>query len=155
MEKIELLAPAGNLEKLKFAFAFGADAVYAGVPRFSLRARENDFNEDSILEAVEYTHKIGKKIYLTLNIYPHNRKIEPFKKALTWMNDLKPDALILSDPGVIYFAREICPQIPIHLSTQANTVNWASVKFWQMQGVSRIILSREPGKDFYQGAERR
>jgi len=143
MEKIELLAPAGNFEKLKFAFAFGADAVYAGVPRFSLRARENDFTDESIKEAVIYTHDLGKKIYLTLNIFPHNRKIEPFKKALKWMKELKPDALILSDPGVIYFANEICPEIPIHLSTQANTVNWASVKFWQQQRVSRIILSRE------------
>jgi len=112
MEKIELLAPAGNFEKLKFAFAFGADAVYAGVPRFSLRARENDFTDESIKEAVIYTHDLGKKIYLTLNIFPHNRKIEPFKKALKWMKELKPDALILSDPGVIYFANEICPEIP-------------------------------------------
>ena len=143
MNKIELLAPAGNFEKLKFAFAFGADAVYAGVPRFSLRARENDFNDESIEEAVNYTHELGKKIYLTLNIFPHNRKIEPFKKALKWMKELKPDALILSDPGVVYFANEICPEIPIHLSTQANTVNWASVKFWKNQGVERIILSRE------------
>ena len=143
MEKIELLAPAGNFEKLKYAFAFGADAVYAGVPRFSLRARENDFTDESIKDAVIYTHELGKKIYLTLNIFPHNRKIDPFIKALKWMKELKPDALILSDPGVIYFANEICPEIPIHLSTQANTVNWASVKFWQQQGVSRIILSRE------------
>lgn len=143
MKKIELLAPAGDFEKLKFAFAFGADAVYAGVPRFSLRARENDFTDESIAEAVEYVHKLGKKIHLTLNIFPHNHKIEPFKNALKWMKELKPDALILSDPGVIYFANEICPDIPIHLSTQANTVNWASVKFWHKQGVDRIILSRE------------
>jgi len=143
MNKIELLAPAGNFEKLEYAFAYGADAVYAGVPRFSLRARENDFNDQSIKEAVEYTHYKNKKIYLTLNIFPHNRKIEPFKKALSWMKELKPDAMILSDPGVILFAKEICPEIPIHLSTQANTVNWASVKFWKQQGVERIILSRE------------
>jgi U32 family peptidase len=151
MNKIELLAPAGNFEKLKFAFAFGTDAVYAGVPRFSLRARENDFNEESIEEAVKYTRKLGKKIYLTLNIFPHNRKIEPFKKALKWMQKLKPDALIISDPGVIYFANEICPEIPIHLSTQANTVNWAAVKFWKQQGVSRIILSRELSIDEISG----
>jgi U32 family peptidase len=143
MQKIELLSPAGNIEKLKYAFAFGADAVYAGVPRFSLRARENDFTDESIEEAVNYTHYLGKRIYLTLNIFPHNRKIESFKKVLDWMKTLQPDAIILSDPGVIYFASEICPEIPIHLSTQANTVNWASVKFWNKQGVSRIILSRE------------
>ena len=143
MKKIELLSPAGNLEKLRYAFAFGADAVYAGVPRFSLRARENDFTDKSLEEAVTYTHELGKKIYLTLNIFPHNRKIEPFIKSLKWMKKLQPDALILSDPGVIYFAKEICLEIPMHLSTQANTVNWASVKFWKKQGVSRIILSRE------------
>lgn len=143
MNKIELLSPAGNFEKLKYALAYGADAVYAGVPRFSLRARENDFTDESLEEAVKYTHDLDKKIYLTLNIFPHNQKIEPFKKALKFMKVIKPDALILSDPGVIYFAKEICPEIPIHLSTQANTVNWASVKFWKEQGVSRIILSRE------------
>ena len=134
MNKIELLSPAGNFEKLKYALAYGADAVYAGVPRFSLRARENDFTDESLEEAVKYTHDLDKKIYLTLNIFPHNQKIEPFKKALKWMKVIKPDALILSDPGVIYFAKEICPEIPIHLSTQANTVNWASVKFWKEQG---------------------
>jgi len=151
MKKIELLAPAGNFEKLKYAFAFGADAVYAGVPRFSLRARENDFNDESIKQAVEYTHSKGKKIYLTLNIFPHNRKIEPFRKSLEWMKELRPDALILSDPGIILFAKEICPEIPIHLSTQANTVNWAAVKFWRQMGVERIILSRELSVDEISG----
>lgn len=143
MKKIELLAPAGSFEKLKYAFAYGADAVYAGVPRFSLRARENDFSDNMLSQAIDYTHSLGKKIYLTLNVFPHNRKIEAFKKALALMADLKPDAIILSDPGVIMFAREICPKIPIHLSTQANTVNWASVKFWKQNGIERIILSRE------------
>lgn len=143
MKKIELLSPAGDFEKMKYAFAYGADAVYAGVPRFSLRARENDFRDHSLQEAVEYAHGLNKKIYLTLNIFPHNTKINAFIKALKWMNEIKPDALILSDPGVIMLARENCADIPIHLSTQANTVNWASVKFWQQQGVQRIILSRE------------
>lgn len=143
MNKTELLAPAGSFEKLKYAFAYGADAVYAGVPRFSLRARENDFTDETIREAVDYTHKIGKKIYLTLNIFPHNRKLDAFKKTLVWLKDIKPDAIILSDPGIIHYALEICPEIPIHLSTQANTVNWASVKFWKQAGVKRIILSRE------------
>ena len=141
--KIELLSPAGNFEKLQYAFAYGADAVYAGVPKFSLRARENDFRDDTIAQAVEYVRNHGKKIYLTLNIFPHNQKIKPFQNALKRMAELKPDAIILSDPGVIMLAKEYCPQVPIHLSTQANTVNWASVKFWQKQGVSRIILSRE------------
>lgn len=134
-DKVELVAPAGSLEKLKYAFAYGADAVYAGVPKYSLRARENEFTEELLKEAVSYTHSINKKIYLTLNIFPHNRKIESFKKSLRWMTQLEPDAIILSDPGVIMFAKEICPSIPIHLSTQANTVNWATVKFWQQQGI--------------------
>ena len=142
-DKIELLAPAGDFEKMKYAFAYGADAVYAGIPRFSLRARENKFNEKNIEEAVQYAHHLGKKIYLTLNIYPHNRKIDSFKKALLWMQKLEPDGIILSDPGIILLAKEICPKISIHLSTQANTVNYESVKFWRNQGISRIILSRE------------
>ena len=142
-DKVELVAPAGSFEKLKYAFAYGADAVYAGVPKFSLRARENEFNEELLREAVNYSHSINKKIYLTMNIFPHNRKIDSFKKSLYWMNQLKPDAIILSDPGIIMLAREICPSIPIHLSTQANTVNWASVKFWQRMGIRRSILSRE------------
>ena len=142
-KKIELLAPAGDLLKLNFALAFGADAVYAGVPKFSLRARENSFDAAAVEEGVSIAHRQGKKIYLTLNIFPHNRKIDSFVKTLQWMETLKPDALIVSDPGVIYLTREHCPSIPLHLSTQANTVNWASVKFWQAQGVQRIILSRE------------
>jgi len=99
LEKIELVAPAGSFEKLKYAFAYGADAVYAGVPRFSLRARENDFSENILAQAIEYTHSLNKKIYMTLNIFPHNRKIDSFKESLHWMNQLKPDAIILSDPG--------------------------------------------------------
>jgi putative protease len=140
---IELLAPAGDLTKLKYAFAYGADAVYAGVPRFSLRARENDFTNESLEEAVNMVHKLNKKIYLTLNIFPHNRKIDSFTGTLKWMESLRPDAIILSDPGVIHLSKKLCPSIPIHLSTQANTVNWASVKFWYEQGIRRIILSRE------------
>jgi putative protease len=128
---------------MRYAFAYGADAVYAGIPRFSLRARENDFDQESITRAVSYAKDLGKKIYLTLNIFPHNRKLSSFRDTLAWMGALEPHGIILSDPGIIYLAREICPNIPVHLSTQANTVNWASVKFWQDNGVSRIILSRE------------
>jgi putative protease len=145
--KPELVAPAGSMEKLRFALAFGADAVYAGVPRFSLRARENQFNDENLADAVEYTRKLGKKLFLTLNIFPHNKKLQPFENAMRRMNDLKPDALILSDPGVVAMAKEICPDLEIHLSTQANTVNWRSVKFWADLGVKRIILSRELSLD--------
>jgi len=142
-DNVELLAPAGDLEKLSYAFAYGADAVYAGVPRFSLRARENDFDNTVVEEAVALSRKHNKKIYLTLNIFPHNRKLDSFTESLKWMAKLKPDAIIVSDPGIIYLSQQYCPSVPLHLSTQANTVNWASVKFWKEQGVSRIILSRE------------
>jgi len=142
-KKIELLAPAGDMMKLNYAIAYGADAVYAGVPRFSLRARENDFNNESLEEAVNIAHQAEKKIYLTLNIFPHNRKIDSFIEALSWMVELGPDGIIVSDPGMIHLSQKYCPSIPIHLSTQANTVNWASVKFWYKQGVQRIIISRE------------
>jgi putative protease len=143
INKIELLSPAGNYEKLKYAITFGADGIYAGLPRFSLRARENEFNDEKISKAVNYCHNLAKKIYLTLNIFPHNRKLESFEDTLQNLNYLKPDGIILADPGIIMLAQKICPQIPIHLSTQANTVNWCSVKFWQQLGVRRIILSRE------------
>lgn len=141
--KPELLLPAGDMEKLKIAFQYGADAVYAGVPMFSLRARENRFDISGVKEAVEYTKSIGKKIYLTVNIFPHNYKIPALKKALRPLADLKPDAFIVADPGVIMLCKEIAPEIPLHLSVQANNVNWASAKFWHKQGVERIILSRE------------
>jgi putative protease len=147
MKHVELVAPAGNYEKLTYALAYGADAVYAGVPKFSLRVRDNDFSLETLKESVAYTHRKGKKIYLTLNIYPHNRKIESFKAILKEMAVIKPDGIILSDPGVILMAREYCPELPVHLSTQANTVNWMSLKFWQHIGVSRIILSRELSLD--------
>jgi len=143
MQKPELLMPAGNFEKMKLAFEYGADAVYAGVPLFSLRARENQFKIDSVKEAVLYAHNLGKKIYLTVNIFPHNLKLEPLKKALKEMAKLKPDAFIMADPGVIHLSKQVCPEIPIHLSVQANNVNWAEVEFWYEQGIERVILSRE------------
>jgi putative protease len=141
--RIELLAPAGSYDKMRYALAYGADAVYAGLPRFSLRARENEFDKASLEKAVEYVQNLGKKIYLTMNIFSHSRKINDIRAALKWVRDLRPDGIILSDPGIIYLARKICPSVPIHLSTQANTLNWVSVEFWRENGVSRIILSRE------------
>ncbi len=143
MRKPELLSPAGTYEKMQYAYAFGADAVYAGVPRFSLRTRENDFTQEKLKKALEYAHGIGKQFYLTMNIFPHNRKVEPFLKSLDTIARLKPDALIMSDPGMIIEAREKYPELVIHLSTQANTINWRSVKFWKDLGLKRIILSRE------------
>ncbi|MCB0422120.1 MAG: U32 family peptidase C-terminal domain-containing protein [Bdellovibrionales bacterium] len=143
MKKPELLMPAGSLEKLKYAFAFGADAVYAGVPYFSLRARENDFRIEELKEGLDFAHKYGKKLYLTANIFARNVKINSFYKHLDEWAELKPDALIMSDPGLIGIVRERHPQIPIHLSVQANCMNYESVRFWEKAGIERVILSRE------------
>lgn len=144
MRKPELLAPAGDLTRMKYAFAYGADAVYAGQPAFSLRARENGFkNLDDLAEGIAYAHRLGKKFYLTSNVIPRNVKVEAFQKALLSAVELKPDALIVADPGFVGWLRETCPDVEIHLSVQANTTNYLAAKFWQNLGVARIILSRE------------
>jgi putative protease len=139
----ELLSPAGSPQKMRYAYAFGADAVYAGVPKFSLRAKENPFTTATLKDAVDYAHGLGKKIYLTANILPPNRKIESFKKSLAQLAEAKPDAFIMSDPGLIQYALQNFPWVDIHLSVQTNTINWPSTKFWYDLGVKRIILSRE------------
>ena len=139
----ELLIPAGDMEKLEVAFAYGADAVYAGVPAFSLRTREIGFRANSIEAAVNRSHELGKKIYLAMNIYAHNLKLNAFIEEMERVADLKPDAFILTDPGLIQEAVKRFPHIPVHLSTQSNTTNWLTVKFWRDLGVKRIILSRE------------
>jgi len=139
----ELLAPAGSPEKMDYAFAYGADAVYAGIPKFSLRARENPFKDATLKDAIEKTRQLGKKIYITANILPPNRKIESFQKSLAYFAEARPDAFIMADPGMIRFALKEFPEIPVHLSVQSNTINWSSVQFWQELGVERIILSRE------------
>lgn len=143
IKKPELLIPAGDFEKLKYAFAFGADAVYAGIPLFSLRTREIGFTSNNIHEAIEYTHKLGKKIYLVMNIYAHNIKVKPFLKELEKIVKMNPDGIIMVDPGLINIALKKYPNIDIHLSTQANTTNWTSIKFWRDLGIKRIILTRE------------
>ncbi len=141
----ELLMPAGDFERMKYALAFGADAVYLGIPRFSLRARENGFKTlDQVVEAVEYAHEIGKKVYVTANILPHNSKVEPCIEYIgRTLQHCKPDAWIMSDPGLIMLMREEYPDQVIHISVQANTVNYASAQFWRKMGAERIILSRE------------
>ena len=140
---LELLMPAGDPEKMRYAFAYGADAVYAGVPIFSLRARENGFRAESIKEAIKYAHSLGKKIYLTMNIYAHNSRIKPFIDSFCEMADLNPDGFIMSDVGLINQARKLRPNAIIHLSTQANATNWTAVEFWRDLGVQRVVLSRE------------
>lgn len=141
----ELLMPAGDMEKMKYAFAFGADAVYLGIPRFSLRSRENGFKSfEQVAEAVNYAHDLGKKVYVTANIFPHNHKLPSFDKYIAELLALcKPDAWIMSDPGLIMLMMEHFPEQTIHISVQANTINYASVKFWQKNGAKRIIVSRE------------
>lgn len=143
MNTPELLMPAGSPEKLRVAYAYGADAVYAGVPLFSLRARENGFDEEALRDGIAYGRARGKKLYLTANIFAHNLKLKSFRENLARWAEMKPDALIMSDPGLIAITKEAYPEIPIHLSVQANCMNWQAVKFWQKVGVSRIILSRE------------
>lgn len=142
-KKIELLAPAGSLEKMKYAFAYGADAVYLGIPDFSMRVRINTFDEKSLAEAVEYAHSLKKKIYVTLNIYAHNRHLDPVIKHIKFLRKIKPDAIILSDPGILSLIKKYYPESEIHLSTQANATNAEAVKFWASQGIKRIILARE------------
>jgi putative protease len=143
LKKIELLAPAGNFLKMKTALAHGADAVYLGIPDFSLRVRINDFNLKTLAEAISYAHSKKKKVYITINIFAHNDHIKKLPKYLSLLNKLKPDALIISDPGILALVKKHCPKIDIHLSTQANCTNYEAVKFWQKQGVRRIILGRE------------
>jgi putative protease len=147
MKKVELLAPAGTLKSMRYAFAYGADAVYAGQPRYSLRVRNNDFLEDNLSIGIAEAHALGKKFFLTSNLMPHNSKIKTYIKDLAPIIAMGPDALIMADPGLIMMVRETWPEMPIHLSVQANTVNYAAVKFWQSVGVERIILSRELSLD--------
>jgi len=147
MKKIELLSPAGTLKNMRYAFAYGADAVYAGQPRYSLRVRNNDFLDENLAKGINEAHALGKKFFLAANVIPHNTKIKTFIKDIAPIVAMQPDALIMADPGLIMMAREQWPDMPIHLSVQANTVNFAAVKFWQRMGVERIILSRELSLD--------
>lgn len=143
MNAPELLSPAGSLKAMRMAFAYGADAVYAGQPRFSLRVRNNEFDLDTLAIGIQEAHQQGKKFYLVVNIAPHNSKLQRFVEDMAPAIALEPDALIVSDPGVVFLLRQYFPQVPLHLSVQANTVNWAAVLFWQQQGIERVILSRE------------
>ncbi|ERK31299.1 peptidase U32 family protein [Clostridium intestinale] len=139
----ELLAPAGSLEKLKTAIDYGADAVYLGGNKLNLRAFADNFTNEQIKEGVEYAHKRGKKVYMTLNVIPHNGDLYGLEDYLKEIYSLEVDAIIVADPGIIATAREVVPELEIHLSTQANNTNWRSAKFWYDQGVKRIVLARE------------
>ncbi|RUO53693.1 tRNA 5-hydroxyuridine modification protein YegQ [Pseudidiomarina homiensis] len=143
MNAPELLSPAGSLDAMRMAFAYGADAIYAGQPRYSLRVRNNSFDLANLKIGIEEAHAQGKKFYVVANIAPHNAKLKSFIDDMAPVVALQPDALIVSDPGIVMLLRENFPDQPLHLSVQANTINWAAVKFWQQQGISRVILSRE------------
>ena len=147
MKKIELLSPAGTIRNMRYAFAYGADAVYAGQPRYSLRVRNNDFLHDNLQIGINEAHQLGKKFFIAANVIPHNAKIKTFMKDIAPIVAMKPDALIMADPGLIMMMRDAYPEMSIHLSVQANTVNFASVNFWKRMGVERVILSRELSLD--------
>jgi putative protease len=143
MRKPELLAPAGDWEKLKYALAYGADAVYMGGQAFGLRAYAGNFNSEEMEKAVRWTHGLGKKIFITVNIFAHEPDFEELPAYLKQLERLGVDGAIVSDPGVIALAQEVAPRLPLHLSTQANSTNSYSVRFWLKQGIERVVLARE------------
>jgi putative protease len=147
MRAPELLLPAGTLDKMRSAYAFGADAVYAGQPRYSLRARNNEFQLEELQTGIAEAHALGKKLFVASNLMPHNAKVKTYMTDMEPVIAMRPDALIMADPGLIAMVRERWPEVAIHLSVQANTVNYAAVKFWQSLGLTRVILSRELSLD--------
>lgn len=140
---MELLAPAGNMEKLKTALHFGADAVYVGGKNFSLRAYADNFDDEQLRQAVRYTHGLGKKIYVAVNIFPTDEDFEALGNYVVYLQNIGVDAAIVTDPGLIALSRMIAPDLPIHISTQANVTNGYTAAFWAEQGASRIVLARE------------
>lgn len=142
-EKPELLIPASSLEVLKVAINYGADAVYIGGEMFGLRAKAKNFSKEDMIEGVKYAHKFGKKVYITANITAHNRDLEGVAEYFEEMKEIKPDALIISDPGVFDIAREVIPDMELHISTQANNVNYRTYLFWKRMGAARVVSARE------------
>lgn len=143
VNKVELLAPAGNLEKLKMAVIYGADAVYAGGEEYGLRAQADNFSLEELGQGIDFAHRHGKKVYVTLNIIAHNQDMEGMREYIEKVALIGADAVIVSDPGVLVTVKEVCPEMTIHLSTQANTTNWKSALFWHQHGVKRIVMARE------------
>ena len=146
-KKVELLAPAGNLEKLKFAFLYGADACYIGGRNYSLRANAKNFSIEEIQEAVKYAHNLNKKVYVTVNIVFHNEDIKGVKEYLIALSEAKVDAIIVSDPLIIDIINDNNINLKVHISTQASTLNYEAVSFWKSQGVERVVLAREMSKN--------
>ncbi len=145
MKKVELLAPAGSLEKAKVAFMYGADAIYAGTAKLSLRTRA-EMNIDTLEETIKYAHSLGKKVYVALNIYARDNDYEDIEKEVAHLRDIKADAIILADGGIFDVVKKVAPDMEIHISTQANTVSLNTAKFWKRLGAKRVILSRELNK---------
>ena len=143
MQKPEVLAPAGSLEKLKIAVDFGADAVYIGGGKLNLRAFSDNFTNEEMKEGVKYCHDRGRKLYVTMNVFPRNHDLKGAEDYIKGLYDLGIDAIIVADPSIVSIAQEAAPNLEIHLSTQANITNWRATKFWYEQGVKRIVLARE------------
>lgn len=143
MLKPELLAPAGSREKLNTAFHFGADACYLGGKNFSLRSFADNFDEKGLKDAVDYAHSLGKKVYVTVNIFPSNRDFDSLKNYVRYLESIKADGALITDPGLIDLTKELAPKLPIHISTQANITNKYTARFWQKMGAERIVLARE------------
>lgn len=143
MRRLELLVPASSLEVLKVAVIFGADAVYIGGEVFGLRAKAKNFSPEDMREGIDFAHTHGVRVYVTANILAHNDDLEGVREYFTELKEIKPDALIISDPGIFTIAREICPEIEIHISTQANNTNYGTYQFWYQQGAKRVVSARE------------
>lgn len=143
MKKPELLAPAGNMEKLDYALAYGADAVYLSGKEYGLRAFADNFSREELAVAVDKAHRNNSRAYITVNIFPKNADLEGLPEYLNYLKEIAVDAIICADPGIIGLAKKHTPDLPIHLSTQANTTNWASADFWETLGIKRIVLARE------------
>ena len=143
MKKVELLVPAGSLEVLKVAVTYGADAVYIGGEIFSLREKAKNFSREEMKEGIDFAHAHGVKVYVTANIFAHNEDVKEARAYFRELQELQPDAVLISDPGLFLLAREICPKIPIHISTQANNTNYEIFNFWQKLGATRVVTARE------------
>lgn len=141
--KPELLAPAGNLEKLKMALIYGADAVYMGGKAFGLRAFGDNFDDNELKQGIDFAHSLGKKAYITVNIFPHNEDLLDLPEYIKHLETIGADAIIVSDLGVFRIVRQVAPSLPIHISTQANSTNWSTVQFWQDLKATRVVLARE------------
>ena len=143
MKKVELLAPAGNFSKLKTAIHFGADAVYVGGKEFSLRAKADNFSYEELALAVSYAHERGVKVYVTCNIFPKNADFPQAETYFKYLESIKVDAVLITDVGMLSLVKECAPSLPVHISTQANTLNARAVDFWHKQGAERVVLARE------------